>query len=131
MEVPGQTTFGPYLIEAATLEAAGTRIEKFKTGKSNFIEWFDLDKVKIPLMVRSRKAGDRFWPLGLKAEKKIGKFLTAAKVPYHLRRKLLVIEDSEKIILLWPIRMSQQAKITGGTKKILQLQITDEKSVPD
>ncbi len=38
---------------------------------------------------------------------------------------LLIIADSEKIIWVWPIRMSEQAKIAGGTPKILQLQITD------
>jgi len=129
VQIPGQTGFGQYVIEAATLEAAGTRIEKFKTGKSNFIEWFDLDKVKIPLMVRSRKDGDRFWPLGLASEKKIGKFLTAAKVPQQLRRKLLVVADSEKIIWLWPIRISEQTRVTKKTRKILQLQITETNKV--
>ena len=126
LQVPGKTKFGRFLIQAATLEVDGSRIEKFKTEKSNCIESFDWDKVKLPLMVRSRKAGDRFWPLGLETEKKIGKFLTAAKVPHHLRRKVLVIEDSEKIIWLWPVRIGEQAKITEGTQKVLQLKIIDE-----
>lgn len=126
VQVPGQTRFGQYVIEATALEAGDCRIEKFKTEKTNFVEWFDLEKLKLPLMVRSRKDGDRFWPLGLEAEKKIGKFLTAAKVPYHLRRKLLIIEDSEKIIWLWPFRICEQAKITDETQKVLQLKIIDE-----
>jgi len=126
LQVPGKTKFGRFLIQAAILEADGSRIEKFKTKKNNCIESFDWDKVKLPLMVRSRKAGDRFWPLGLEAEKKIGKFLTAAKVPHHLRRKMLVIEDSEKIIWLWPVRIGEQAKITDETQKVLQLKIIDE-----
>jgi len=125
LQVPGKTKFGRFLIQAATLEADGNRIEKFKTEENNCIECFDWDKVKLPLTVRSRKAGDRFWPLGLDAEKKIGKFLTAAKVPHHLRRKLLVIEDSEKIIWLWPIRISERTRVTNKTRKILQLQIID------
>lgn len=126
LQVPGKTKFGRFLIQAATLEADGSRIEKFKTKENNCIECFDRDKVKLPLMVRSRKAGDRFWPLGLEAEKKIGKFLTAAKIPHHLRRKLLVIEDSEKIIWLWPARICEQTKITCATQKVLQLEIIDE-----
>lgn len=125
LQVPGKTKIGRFLIQAATLEADGSRIEKFKIEKNNCIESFDWDKVKLPLMVRSRKAGDRFWPLGLEAGKKIGKFLTAAKVPHHLRRKLLVIEDSEKIIWLWPVRIGEQAKITDETQKVLQLKIID------
>ena len=64
--------------------------------------------------------------MGFEAEKKIGKFLTAAKVPHHLRRKLLVIEDSEKIIWLCPVRIGEQAKITDETRKVLQLKIIDE-----
>ena len=64
--------------------------------------------------------------MGLEAEKKIGKFLTSAKVPHQLRRKLLVVADSEKIIWLWPLRMSEKTRVTDKTQKILQLQITDK-----
>jgi DNA/RNA-binding domain of Phe-tRNA-synthetase-like protein len=61
--------------------------------------------------------------LGLKAEKKIGKFLTAEKVPQEIRRKVFVVADVEKIIWVWPIRISGETKITDETQKILQLQI--------
>jgi tRNA(Ile)-lysidine synthase len=96
-----------------------------RESRIRFVERFDLDKIKLPLEVRFRKAGDRFWPLGLKAEKKLGKFLTAAKVPQQQRSKLLVVADTGKIIWLWPIRISEQTRITEKTKKILQLQITN------
>ncbi len=122
LKVPGQTRFENYLIEASILEGKECDVEKFKAEKNQFVEWFDFDKVKLPILVRFRRAGDRFRPLGLGGEKKVGKFLTAARVPG--RRKVLIISDSEKIIWVWPIRMSEQAKITGGTRKILQLRIT-------
>ena len=116
--------FVKYLIETAIFEAEEDEFEKFKTGKNNFIERFDSDKIKPPLIVRFRRAGDRFVPLGLGEEKKVGKFLTTARVPQELRQKLLIVADSERIIWVWPIRVSEQAKVTGGTRKILQLQIT-------
>ncbi len=124
VEVPGQTRFGRYLIETAIFEAEEEEFEKFKAGKNNFVERFDFDKIKPPLVVRFRKAGDRFVPLGLGEEKKVGKFLTAARVPQEVRQKLLIVADSEKIIWVWPIRIGEQAKVTSGTRKILQLQIT-------
>jgi tRNA(Ile)-lysidine synthase len=150
LEVPGQTRFGRYLIEATVLDTKcspqslglltedaqwrmpdtrkkiQSRVEKPES-RIQLVELFDLDKLKLPLIVRLRETGDRFWPLGLASDKKVGKFLTAAKVPEQLRRKMLVVADSEKIIWLWPIRISEQAKLTGGTRKILQLQITDTK----
>jgi tRNA(Ile)-lysidine synthase len=125
LEVPGQARFDNYLIEVSILETKECDVEKFKAEKTQFVEWFDFDKIKPPLLVRFREDGDGFWPLGSARVKKVGKFLTAAKVSQELRRKLLIIADSEKIIWVCPIRMSEQAKIAGGTRKILQLQITD------
>jgi tRNA(Ile)-lysidine synthase len=125
LDIPGQTRFGEYSIEAAVFQAEEEEFNKFKAEKNNFIEWFDFNKIKPPLLIRPRKAGDRFVPLGLGQEKKVGKFLTAARLPQHLRQKLLIVTDSEKIIWLWPIRTSEQAKVTGDTRKILQLRITD------
>jgi tRNA(Ile)-lysidine synthase len=126
LEVPGRTQFGQYLIEATICLAprSGSREAGTFAGlPSKFIESFDLDKLKPPLIVRPRQDGDKFWPLGLKAEKKIGKFLTAEKVPQEIRRKALIIADSEKIIWVWPIRMSEQTKITNTTQKVLQLKV--------
>jgi tRNA(Ile)-lysidine synthase len=125
LKIPGQTRFGGYSIEATVFQADEEEFAKFKAKKNSFIEWFDFNKIKTPLLIRFRKAGDRFIPLGLDKEKKVGKFLTAARIPQHLRQKLLIIADSEKIIWLWPVRTSQQAKVTGDTRKILQLRITD------
>jgi tRNA(Ile)-lysidine synthase len=123
LQVPGQTQFGCLSIEATILEAGKKRFEKFKQEKTNFVEWFDLDNVKLPIIIRFRRPGDRFWPLGSAGEKKVGKFLTAAKVPQQIRKKILIVTDSEKIIWVWPIRMSEQAKVTGQTRKVLQLKI--------
>jgi tRNA(Ile)-lysidine synthase len=124
LNIPGQTKFNEYLIEAAFVKPDDKEFEKFKTEKDNFIERFDFNKIKLPLIVRFRKVGDRFIPLGLNQEKKIGKFITSARLPQKIRRKLLIVADSEKIIWLWPIRTSQQAKINGQTRKMLQLKIT-------
>ena len=129
MQIPGRTEFDRYVIEATILDSKDFDVKKFKTDKNQYVERFDLDSIKLPLEVRSRKTGDRFWPLGLDAEKKIGKFLTAAKTPRQLRNKLLVVTDSGKIIWLWPLRISEQTKVTEKTRKILQLQITETNRV--
>ncbi len=134
LEVPGRTKFGRYLIESTIFDAEHSMLDARRKIKSRlegreprieFIEWFDLDNIKLPLVVRSREDGDRFAPLGLREEKKVGKFLTAAKTPREIRKKVFIIADAEKIIWVWPVRISEQAKVTGSTRKILQLQATD------
>lgn len=132
LKIPGVTKFGSYSIEATILDArrsmldtrrkTKSRIEK-RESRIQFVERFGLEKVKLPLVVRFRQAGDKFLPLGLPAEKKLGKFLTAAKVPHEVRSKILIVTDREKIIWVWPIRISEQARITSDTRRILQLQI--------
>ena len=124
MNIPGKTEFGDVAIEAGEFDYEPADFEKFRATKSNSVEWFDFGKLRLPLEVRLRKNGDRFWPLGMQAEKKVGKFLTDTKVTSDSRKNLLVITDSEKIIWLWPVRIGEQAKVTSRTKAILQLNIT-------
>ncbi len=123
IEVPGRTQFGGYLIEADILDVKACDVEKFKAEKDEFVEWFDYDKLCLPLMVRRRENGDRFVPLGLRGEKKVGKFMASQKVPRELRDKTTIIADSEKVVWLCPIRIAEGAKVTRESKKILQLQI--------
>jgi tRNA(Ile)-lysidine synthase len=131
IEIPGRTSFGVYVIEACVFDFNETCVKsqisnrKSQTHASSGAEWFDLEKVKPPLSIRRRRAGDRFIPLGQTQEKKLGKFLTAQRVPHRFRKDILVFADSEKIIWVWPVRISQQSKINGQTQKILQLKITN------
>jgi tRNA(Ile)-lysidine synthase len=126
LKVPGKTKFDRYIVELKILAKAEQDLEKFKASKTNSIEWLDFDKVSVPLAVRFRQPGDRFVPLGLSDKKKVGKFLTASKIPYETRRNILIITDAEKIIWLFPIRISERVKVTDNTKKILQLRTTLE-----
>jgi tRNA(Ile)-lysidine synthase len=123
-QIPGQSGFGDYLLEAAVFTAP-MDMGRHKAGKTAFVEWFDFDKLSLPIEIRRRQTGDSFIPLGQTEPKKVGKFLTAQRVPQRMRKKTLIVADSEKIIWVWPIRMAEQAKITNRTRKILRLQITD------
>lgn len=125
LTVPGKTQFARQEIEARILQRDEVDAATLTGDKDPFIEYFDLDRVKLPVMVRTRQPGDRFQPLGMAGEKKVGKFLTTAKVPCDLRERILVLADRERIIWVYPIRISEQAKITGRTHHVLQLTIHD------
>ena len=125
VEVPGQMRFGNYLADVTIFESGIEEFERFKRDKDSLVEWFDFNKIQLPLEIRFRQGGERFEPLGLSTEKKVGKFLTDAQVPQKIRKKILIVADREKIIWVWPIRISEQAKITPQTRKILRLRITD------
>lgn len=124
LNIPGKTIFADYTINTTLLKPADCNIEKFKSQKNNSTEWFDYEKLTLPLTARTRKPGDKFHPLGMQTEKKIGKFITAARIDLQSRKKLFVIEDAKKIIWLTPKRPSQQTTIDNKTKTILQITVT-------
>jgi tRNA(Ile)-lysidine synthase len=123
LEIPGQTQFADYRIEARIIDAQGFNLEKFKKSKTDYIEWFDLDRIHLPLVARPRQVGDRFWPIGLPGKKRVGKFVSAARLSRQLRDGIFVIADEEKIIWLVPVRACEETKLTTLTKKVLQLQL--------
>jgi len=124
LNTPGKAEFLGNVIEAENFEFNAAKFEEFKKNKTNLVEWFDYEKLKPPLQVRQRKQGDKFRPLGLAGEKRVGKFLTAAKISKSLRRRLIIITDAEKIIWLCPVRISEKAKVTDKTRKIVQIKIS-------
>lgn len=124
LPIPGQAEFAGRTFTAAILDAAQCDLQSFKANKDASTEWFDLDKITGEITLNHRKTGDKFIPIGAKAGKKIGKFLTAAKIDPQKRNMILIVSDNEKIIWLAPLRASAQTCITATTKKILQIKTT-------
>ena len=124
LPVPGRINTENFTIEATIFNAENCNIAKFIAEKNSYIERFDIEKLVFPLTIRNRQKGDKFHPMGMPAEKKLGKFISAAQIDKNLRKKLAVITDHKKIIWLAPIRPSELTKITDETRKILQLKIS-------
>jgi tRNA(Ile)-lysidine synthase len=130
LDIPGRTNFGRYVAEATILGAHDVSLDKFISGRTKTVERFDLGKLKLPLTIRSRRAGDRFVPLSHASQKKLGKFLSAQYVPHRIRTRVLVVADMEKVIWVWPVRISERARLSPQTRRILQLKIADINAEP-
>ena len=101
-------------------------INSDKYEKDKNLGYFDYDLLDFPLKVRTRRPGDRFVPLGHKSEKKLKDFLSDQKIDRKRRDELPLILSKDKIIWLAPLRMSDEFKVTGATKKILKIEVYDE-----
>jgi tRNA(Ile)-lysidine synthase len=87
----------------------------------NYQECFDYDKIKLPLVVRTRLTGDRIRPFGLKGTKKVKDLFNDFKVPLHQRDSVpLVASDAE---IYWAVgyRRGAAAPVTQGTERVLLL----------
>lgn len=81
----------------------------------------DAGSVKGELVVRTRKHGDRFMPLGMSGHKKLKDFFIDEKIPREKRDAILLVCDDEKIIWVENMRLNERCKITKDTKKVLIL----------
>jgi len=124
LQIPGTTRYAQCSVEARIQKHDEIEATEIKGDKSPLCEYLDYDRVAQSVAVRVRRPGDRFWPLGTAGEKKLGKFLTAAKVPETMRKDLLVFDDGEKIIWACPVRISERVKVTNDTRRVLQLKVT-------
>ena len=117
ISVPGFT----YIPELKlTFDARFTR-SSVEFGKPKTAEYIDFDRVKEPLYVRTWEKGDRFKPLGMSKEKKLQDFFVDQKVPRAKRGKVPLLVSGKDIIWVCGLRLSNEARITGGTKRILKI----------
>lgn len=101
---------------ASPTESAGRQGGKTK-------EFFDFEKLKLPLLVRFKKSGDRIMPLGMARYKRLKQLFIDEKIPLEKRDKLPLVVSQDKIIWICGVKRSNHAKIMAGTKKMLSLRI--------
>ena len=83
----------------------------------------DANQLIFPLKLRTWKAGDFFFPIGMKGKKKLSDYFTDHKFTRAEKRKqLLLVNGDKKIIWIVNHRMDDQFKVTPKTKKKFDIQ---------
>jgi tRNA(Ile)-lysidine synthase len=136
LQLPGSTPIGEgYIVydaksakerPIASLHAQIVEIDPSElyarfTTKPTTEEYLDLDKVNGNVILRARREGDRFHPLGASGDKTLGDFLTDAKVPLPCRDRLALISDEKGIIWVCSQRLAHRIRVTQSTSHILKL----------
>jgi tRNA(Ile)-lysidine synthase len=68
----------------------------------SWVAWFSADKIKLPLLVRTRKSGDRMSLKGMEGTKKIKDIFIDSKVSIQERNEWPIVTDREGNILWLP-----------------------------
>ncbi len=118
LTVPGNIRKDGIKIDAKVL----THLPLSKLREKNpYQAYLDYDKIGGVLKVRSRKNGDRFYPLGMKGSKKLQDIFVDEKIDIDDRDSVPIIDDGKKIVWVVGYRISEEAKVTPETRKIVKL----------
>ena len=104
-----------------TLKIDGGDADNINFSDDVHVAEIDQRRIRFPLLLRKWKAGDYFYPLGMKKKKKISRFLIDNKLSKTEKEKLYVIESDKKICWVVGMRIDDRFKITASTKKVLKL----------
>lgn len=85
--------------------------------------YLDLDKLTLPLQVRTRFPGDRFVPLGMSGEKKLQDFLVDKKVSKRKRDRIPIVECQGQIVWVGKMAIDDRVKVMQDTEKVVVLEI--------
>jgi tRNA(Ile)-lysidine synthase len=83
----------------------------------------DADKIRGGLVLRTRRAGERFCPGGMGGKhKSLHEFMIDEKIPRHLRDLIPILADDEKILWVCGERVDERAKVKEETSRVLSVQ---------
>lgn len=91
--------------------------------KKKYTKWFDYDKIKGVMRLRTRRENDFFVIDPEGRRKKLKKYLIDEKVPREERERILLLADDEHVIWAIGYRISEDIKVTDKTKRILEIQV--------
>lgn len=94
---------------------------KIKKVRSKNTEYVDFDKIDLPIIVRTKRPGDRIRPLGMRGYKKLQDIFVDEKIPPYKRNRILILETGGRIIWVLGVRISDDVKLTKNTKHIVKL----------
>jgi tRNA(Ile)-lysidine synthase len=125
LKIPGETAFPGWKVVATV-----TR-ERPEGAQSSLVAHFDFRMTGTELVVRRRRAGDRFQPLGMSLPKKLYEFMIDAKIPRSWRDSIPIVCSPQQIVWAVGWRIDDRVRLTRASREILRLEfIASEMAKP-
>ena len=91
--------------------------------KNPYTKWFDYDKIREPLVIRTRRTGDYLTISENGDRKRLQDYMVNEKIPRGERESILLLAEGAHILWIIGYRISSHYKVDGSTKRILQVRL--------
>ncbi len=99
-------------------DPAGPEVREAGRGRA----FLDADLLPGPLLIRPRRPGDRFVPLGGPGTRKVKSFLIDRKVPVDERGRIPLVLSGDRIAWVVGHEIDDRFKVTEATRRVLVLE---------
>ncbi|MEA5049141.1 MAG: tRNA lysidine(34) synthetase TilS [Eubacteriales bacterium] len=114
----------PFVFDGETRTPRGVliseRVQEWRKPKSGEEAFLSIDALPKDLVVRSRREGDRFFPLGAPGSRKLSDVFTDRKIPLEQRDLPLLCAGNE-VFYAAGLTISEKARVTAKTREILHI----------
>jgi tRNA(Ile)-lysidine synthase len=110
-----------FVLSANEVDAELARSVAYENGDP-FIAWVDADRMGNSLMVRAKRPGDVFSPLGMNRQTvKLREFYINVKIPRRARNGWPLVCAEEQIVWVPGFRLAHPFRINEKTKRVVKL----------
>jgi tRNA(Ile)-lysidine synthase len=123
--VPGRVQLsGGWIIAAEPREMSALRLEEAERNSDPFQAWLDADTLPGSLEVRTRRAGERFRPLGLGGHsQKLSDFLVNVKMPQRARERWPLLCSGAEIIWVPGYRPGEAYRLHPASRRLAYFEL--------
>ncbi|HUP45864.1 MAG TPA: tRNA lysidine(34) synthetase TilS [Thermoanaerobaculia bacterium] len=122
--VPGTSAFISEIGKTISIRAAARPDSSLTRGRTQL---FQLPEGAEPrFIIRSRRPGDRFQPLGLRHDKKLKDFLIDRKIDAEVRDRLPLLLWNGEIVWVAGVEVSERFKVTTPPGTVYEVKVEDE-----
>jgi tRNA(Ile)-lysidine synthase len=96
--------------------------------QNRYTKWFDYDRIKGTLRLRTRQQGDYLTIDSALATKSVKQYMINEKIPKSQRAGMYLLADDTHVMWIPGHRISEYYKVNAGTKHVLQVSIRGERN---
>ncbi len=121
IEVPDQLALGEGWILETFLSSSQEMFASVK--RDPFIAYLDAAVVRIPLVLRTRRPGDRFWPYGMEGPMRLSDFLVNVRLPRWVRDRWPLLFSDDVLVWVPGLRIAHPCRVTPSTQEVVVLKL--------
>ena len=125
LNIPGDFNItGGWKMSADLIDVAEGSLEQIQNNPNPYQAWLDLDALELPLIIRSRRAGERFQPLGMGGKSmKISDYMLNKKLPRRARDGWPLVVSAEMIIWVPGYQVGEAYRVHQKTNRVVRLDL--------